>query len=462
MTYLQISLGAAHISLTPCRGYHVPSMIGFVPQDDIVHPHLTVYENILHSARVRLGGALTDKSIKERVDIVIEGLGLSKVKYSVVGSEEKRIISGGECKRVSIGLELVAAPRVLILDEPTSGLDAQAALSLMSLLGVFSRHGLTVIAVVHQPRVEIFKALDNLILLESGKCAYAGKASKAEEFFSSQGVQFDPNLNPADLIIDFVSAKGRNEGLKVNWNSEANSLEKTMGPLNESYLSNSSSSTFENLEAVYNKTLALWYRQLILCIWRDLIQQTRQVPMFVVEIAGAALTGTLVGLIVHEFHGQTFQGIYVSPFEILSSAVSYSNVTILAILGCLAICKFIPRILSSKFDTDFNAAFSAAYPSVATFGEECEPSPVPTDSHLLLTIQSSHLPSRISLWTLRQCILCVKEHFLSPSNLFRGLAFHIIFRHTSNPVRVIQHSFCSEFSLLLLYVNHLYANTCRS
>lgn len=316
-------------------------MIGFVPQDDIVHPYLTVYENILHSARVRLGGALTDKSIKERVDIVIEGLGLSKVKHSVVGSEERRIISGGECKRVSIGLELVAAPQVLILDEPTSGLDAQAALSLMSLLGVFSRRGLTVIAVVHQPRVEIFKALDNLILLESGKCVYAGKTSKAEEFFTSQGVQFDPNLNPADLIIDFVSAKGRNEGPKTTCTNEGESMEKTIGsPLNESYLSDSSSSTFENLEAVYKKTLAPWYRQLILCIWRDLIQQTRQVPMFAMEIAGAALTGTLVGLIVLEFHGQTFQGTYTPPFEILSSAVSYSNVTILAILGCLAICNW--------------------------------------------------------------------------------------------------------------------------
>jgi ABC-type multidrug transport system ATPase subunit len=131
--------------------------MGFIPQDNIIHPHLTVFKNILHSARIRLGGALNDEIIQKHVDAIIDGLGLSTVKYSVISSEQRRIISGGERKRISIALELVAAPQVLILDEPTSGLDAQAALSIIELLRLFSRQGLTVICVIHQPRVEIFK-----------------------------------------------------------------------------------------------------------------------------------------------------------------------------------------------------------------------------------------------------------------------------------------------------------------
>ena len=106
-------------------------------------------------------------------------------------------LSQGETKRVSIALELVAAPQVLILDEPTSGLDAQAALSIMELLRSFSRQGLTIICVIHQPRVEIFEALDNLLILDLGKAIYSGKALEAKRHFEARGYVFSPNLNPA-------------------------------------------------------------------------------------------------------------------------------------------------------------------------------------------------------------------------------------------------------------------------
>ncbi|KAJ5116658.1 hypothetical protein N7456_001006 [Penicillium angulare] len=314
------------------KGYHFPALIGFVPQDDIVHPHLTVFENILHSARIRLGGKLNDQAIQERVNLVIDGLGLTKVKSSVVGSPQKPIISGGERKRVSIGLELVAAPQVLILDEPTSGLDAQAALSIMALLKRFSREGLTVICVVHQPRVEIFEALDSLLVLEQGQCIYSGKAMDAKQYFEDQGFRFNPTLNPADLIIDIASGKFEAGRSKLEEWKHPGSPNETMAPSSSGESDREYTDlSFRNIEADYNK---------------------RQLAVFVVEITGAALTGTLIGLVAHEFHGQVFQGIYLSPFSTLSSAVNYGTVTEIGVLTCLAI------------------SFSAAYPSVATFAEE--------------------------------------------------------------------------------------------
>lgn len=109
-------------------------LIGYVPQDDIVLPELTVRENILHSARVRLPKTWRDQAIQAYVDALISCIGLSHVQHSLVGDAVRPVISGGQRKRVSIGMELAAAPMAIFLDEPTSGLDATSASSIMRLL----------------------------------------------------------------------------------------------------------------------------------------------------------------------------------------------------------------------------------------------------------------------------------------------------------------------------------------
>lgn len=129
--------------------------IGFVPQQDILPAKLTVAEAILFAARLRLPESIPFSEQIARVDDVIEKLGLSHVRNVRIGDGEKRGISGGEMRRVSIGLELVARPDVLLLDEPTSGLDSVSASKVARVL-----HGLAhdpesptaVIASIHQPR----------------------------------------------------------------------------------------------------------------------------------------------------------------------------------------------------------------------------------------------------------------------------------------------------------------------
>lgn len=102
-------------------------IIGYVPQDDIVLPEMTVRENILHSARIRLPSNWKESEIQHHVDILLSCLQLSHVKDSLVGSPGAPVISGGQRKRVSIGMELAAAPMALFLDEPTSGLDVSSS-----------------------------------------------------------------------------------------------------------------------------------------------------------------------------------------------------------------------------------------------------------------------------------------------------------------------------------------------
>lgn len=343
-------------------------------QEDIVHPHLTVRENILFSARVRLGGVLKDKEIQQNVDQLIEALGLADVRGSLVGDHERRGVSGGERKRISIGIELIAAPHVLILDEPTSGLDAQAALSIIMLLKSLSQYGITVICVLHQPRIEIFDCLDTLLLLASGKQIYFGKGSESKQYFRDMGYDFGSQSNPADMMLDIV-ADSLNSTPLGKLECEKTLIESSKKPSQVSC--EAGNLTLKELIALHHshKTrMSPWYCQVYLCFSRDIRQQSRNSGSFLLEIFAGVLTGLLLGLAMYEFQGHLYQGMFLPPFEPLSSAVNYTLVPQLGVLCCLAISKLIfavNRILITL--SNFPIGFASAAPSVSIFSAESKP-----------------------------------------------------------------------------------------
>ena len=177
---------------------------GFVPQEDTMMRELTVRENIAHSARVRLPRiGWSEESVSRLVDAVIETLGLR----SCADTQTARI-SGGQRKRANIGMELAMAPAAIFLDEPTSGLDATAALEVCSTLRAIANLGLTVVAVVHQPRLEIFRSFDDLLLLApGGKTVFLGPQSQVMNYFARAGFSFNPLGNPADDLLDFIAGR---------------------------------------------------------------------------------------------------------------------------------------------------------------------------------------------------------------------------------------------------------------
>lgn len=127
-------------------------IIGFVPQDDIVHGNLTVEENLWFHAKCRLSAGLSEADKVLVVERIIDSLGLQAVRSSLVGTVEKRGISGGQKKRVNVGLEMVMEPSVLFLDEPTSGLDSASSQLLLRALRHEALEGVNICMVVHQPR----------------------------------------------------------------------------------------------------------------------------------------------------------------------------------------------------------------------------------------------------------------------------------------------------------------------
>ncbi|KAL2324824.1 hypothetical protein Fmac_023882 [Flemingia macrophylla] len=190
---------------------------GFVPQDDVVHGNLTVEENLWFSAQCRLPAELSKPDKVLVVERVIEFLGLQSVRNSLVGTVEKRGISGGQRKRVNVGLEMVMEPSLLILDEPTSGLDSASSQLLLRALRREALEGVNICMVVHQPSYALFKMFDDLILLgKGGLTVYHGSAKKVEEYFSGLGIIIPERINPPDYFIDIlegIAAPGGSSGL---------------------------------------------------------------------------------------------------------------------------------------------------------------------------------------------------------------------------------------------------------
>ena len=182
--------------------------VGFVPQLDTVHTDLTVRENLAFAAALKLPSSVSKAERMQLVADTIDLLGLHRVTHTVVGDAEKRGISGGQLKRVNIGLELVADPTLLFLDEPTSGLDSTSSLEVLDALRRLSRLGMTVITVIHQPRYSIFSMFDQVLLLGvGGRTVYLGPATAALPYFGSIGFEMPANENPADFYMDIISGQ---------------------------------------------------------------------------------------------------------------------------------------------------------------------------------------------------------------------------------------------------------------
>ncbi|KAK4487002.1 hypothetical protein RD792_006317 [Penstemon davidsonii] len=184
---------------------HFRRVSGYVTQDEALFPLLTVQETLTYSARLRLNVA-RDKAIA-RVENLLKELGLEHVSGARIGSESSRGISGGEKRRVSIGVDLVHDPSVLLLDEPTSGLDSSSALQVMLLLKSMAKNeGKTIVLTIHQPGFRILDLFDKVILLSNGSVLHNGSLNLLEERLKSGGHCLPRHVNVLEFAIDVTES----------------------------------------------------------------------------------------------------------------------------------------------------------------------------------------------------------------------------------------------------------------
>ncbi|KAG5248587.1 ABC transporter family member [Salix suchowensis] len=207
---------------------------GFVAQDDILYPHLTVAETLLFTALLRLPKTLTRDEKAQHVERVMAELGLSRCRNSMIGGPLFRGISGGEKKRVSIGQEMLINPSLLLLDEPTSGLDSTTAQRILTTIKRLASGGRTVVTTIHQPSSRLYHMFDKVVLLSEGHLIYYGPASTALEYFSSIGFSTSMTVNPADILLDLANGIGPDS---KNGTDQGENMEKEQKLVKEALIS---------------------------------------------------------------------------------------------------------------------------------------------------------------------------------------------------------------------------------
>lgn len=293
------------------------------------------------------------------VHSILEVLNLQSVKYQRIGNEEKRGISGGQRKRVNIAIELAAAPLILFLDEPTTGLDASAALEVCEILNkIVKLTNINVAVVIHQPRIEIWNALDNLLILApGGKTVYLGPQKHVQDYFAKNlSLQFQAFENPADTLMDAISLNGsayadkwRENGTTIlsqlinnkkpppvpprqnkrfsksvevfdayalnnGYNYQYGEGSQNMQEMNVNVETHIGDYSNFSLKAISKRTGASWIRQLVLSHVRSVKQQAVNYQSLLIEMALSTLAGILIGMSSTD----TYQGVLKDNYALIS------------------------------------------------------------------------------------------------------------------------------------------------
>ncbi|XP_018392567.1 PREDICTED: ATP-binding cassette sub-family G member 4-like [Cyphomyrmex costatus] len=274
----------------------------YVPQQFDLLPFLTTRETLYIAARLKLNINRNNQEIYLIVNDIIESLGLSYCLNTLANK-----LSGGERKRLSIGVEMITKPSVLLLDEPTSGLDSVASNQLINMLHNMAKENCTVICVIHQPSSQMISLFDNIMVLDRGRCMYCGPKSEILNVYSICGFTCPNFYNIAEFVLEVITKQRsgdlenlykicRDEYEKIRSHSKHNKNELDATDSKQKRESNGINTSIKNKiskKSIWQQQKILFLRALI-CIKRDnILTQLRLVAHIVV--------GLLLGIVFYNF-----------------------------------------------------------------------------------------------------------------------------------------------------------------
>eukprot|EP01083_Nonionella_stella_P066860 176430_1 len=303
----------------------------YVLQHDILFESMTVREAFIFSAKLRLPKSLSDSQINRRVDTVIESLMLSEVQHSLIGGRNIRGVSGGERKRVSIGVELVTNPGLLFVDEPTSGLDSVTAERIVELLAGLAATGRTVVCTIHQPNSDLWNLFDQVCFMTGGRVAYLGGRHKAVERFTALGFPCPQLTNPADFFLKILFPETKAEIQRIEELSEEQRM-ATLLCIKEKELNEGN---LEPLEASPIQRVG-FSTQMMLLAMRTLKNMYRQPLTSRIRVIQSVVVGLIAGVIFYKVGdeddsasiGSEFQNIIGGMFMIFLNFLVTTTVSV--------------------------------------------------------------------------------------------------------------------------------------
>ena len=285
----------------------IEGVIGFVPQDDLLIEDLTVYQNLYFAAKLCFSH-LSEKEIDDLVGRTLDDLGLTQTKDLKVGSVLQKTISGGQRKRLNIGLELLREPAVLFVDEPTSGLSSRDSENIIDLLKELSLKGKLVFAVIHQPSSDIFKMFDKLVILDTGGFQiYYGNPVDAITYFKKNINMINSdegechacgNVNP-EQIFNIIETKVINE-----FGDFTNERKFTPEQWNEIFLKRVKVSPVDTSKDSPHSTLRIpkWFKQTHLFSLRDLLSKLSNKQYLFINLLEAPMLAFILAFIVRYYN----------------------------------------------------------------------------------------------------------------------------------------------------------------
>ncbi|KAM1256078.1 hypothetical protein ACFX1Q_030240 [Malus domestica] len=290
----------------------------YVTQENTLLGTLTVKETITYSSHLRLPTTLTKEEVNGIVEGTITEMGLQDCADRLIGNWHLRGISGGEKKRLSIGLEILTKPKLLFLDEPTSGLDSASAFFVVHTLRYIALEGRTVVSSIHQPSSEVFALFDDLVLLSGGQTVYSGQANMALEFFARAGVPCPSRRNPSDHFLRCINSDF--DRVTMNESHRIRDVPKSSEPLlnlataeikamlvekykSSEYASRTRArirqiSSMEGLTVEkWSGSQATWWKQLTILTQRSFLNMLRDLGYYWVRIIIYLLLSVCVGTI---------------------------------------------------------------------------------------------------------------------------------------------------------------------
>jgi len=314
-------------------------VIGFVPQDDLLIEDLTVYQNLYFAAKLCFSH-LSEKEIDSLVMKTLDDLGLGQTKDLKVGSPLRKTISGGQRKRLNIGLELLREPAVLFVDEPTSGLSSRDSENIIDLLKELSLKGKLVFAVIHQPSSDIFKMFDKLVILDTGGYQiYYGNPVDAVTFFkrninlinSEQGeCHACGNVNP-EQIFNIIETKVINE-----FGNFTNERKFSPEQWNAIYREKSKVPEANRAHDVPHSTLRIpsWLKQIKLFGLRDMLSKLSNQQYLIINLLEAPLLAFILAFIVRYYNTDDPFGVgYVFSKNLNLPAYLFMSVIVALFMG---------------------------------------------------------------------------------------------------------------------------------
>jgi ABC-type multidrug transport system ATPase subunit len=280
----------------------IADRIGYVPQEDVMHRDLTVFEVLHYAARLRLPSDLPDAAVRDHVERLLTRMGLAHIRDTLIGGENVRGVSGGQRKRVNIALELLTEPPLLFLDEPTSGLDATSTLEVLSVLRGLADEGKTILMTIHQPRIEAFRLMDMLLLLaKGGKLAYFGPGAPgaAEYFGARSSISQSAESNPADYALDVLDPANESAAKPPSyWQSEYRNSTQ-----HKSYVTSRAGDTksaeIQPPRAAFGRRRS-FLSQTITLTQRIVARKARDATALTLQVLQPVIVGGLLAWIFHE------------------------------------------------------------------------------------------------------------------------------------------------------------------